>query len=295
MAKLTLQFTLFSAFYSPLISVMTGGFLAEEGLDYDWSVSPPGVSAVAALEAGSVDVVQSTLSQSITSLNKGIVPASVHFAQVNNTDGFFLTSREPSPDFKWQDLEGADVLVNHGGQPMTMFRYACHRAAIDISRINMIDAGNGAEMDRAFRDGRGDFIHQQGPAPQQLQADGAGYVVAALGPLVGACAFSSLAARPQWLESPAAAAFTRAYKKSCAYLTSVPAAEIAAAQLPLFPKADKAVLTDCISSYQKLGCWQPEIEITKAGFSAMLDIYETDGKLARRYDYDEICARPPLA
>ena len=54
MEKIRIQFTLFSAFYSPLISTMSGGFLKEEGLDPDWSVSPPGVSAIAALEAGEV-------------------------------------------------------------------------------------------------------------------------------------------------------------------------------------------------------------------------------------------------
>lgn len=59
MAKIHLQFTLFSAFYSPLISTMTGGFLAEEGFDYEWSVAEPGVSALKALEDGSAQVVQS--------------------------------------------------------------------------------------------------------------------------------------------------------------------------------------------------------------------------------------------
>jgi hypothetical protein len=33
MARIYIEFTLFSAFYSPLISVMSGGFLREEGLE----------------------------------------------------------------------------------------------------------------------------------------------------------------------------------------------------------------------------------------------------------------------
>ena len=37
MEKIKIQFTLFSAFYSPLISTMSGGFLAEEGLEPDKS------------------------------------------------------------------------------------------------------------------------------------------------------------------------------------------------------------------------------------------------------------------
>src|SRR4051812_26042880 len=99
MEKINIQFTLFSAFYSPLISVMSGGFLKAEGLDPEWTVAPPGVSAIAAVEDGTAHVVQSALSVGFTSLNEGRVPAVVHFAQVNEMDGFFLTGRDPDPAF----------------------------------------------------------------------------------------------------------------------------------------------------------------------------------------------------
>ena len=293
MAKITIQFTLFSAFYSPLISTMTGGFLAEEGLEYEWSVAAPGVSAIEALAKGEADVVQSTISQGFTSLNQGRDPGCVHFAQINGTDGFFITGREADDAFDWHKLEGADILVHHGGQPMTMFRYACHRAGIDIDKINIIDAGNGAEMDKAFRAGKGAYIHQQGPAPQQLQADGQGYVVAALGTPIGKCAFSSLASTPAFLKGDIAPAFTRAFARAKSYLIETEAAEIAAAQKPLFPKIDEAVLADCIASYQKIGCWQGPIDITAQGYEAMLDIFAFDDKIKTRYAYDAICASPP--
>ena len=88
MSKINIEFTLFSAFYSPLISTMTGGFLKEEGLDFEYTVSAPGVTAITALDNGTADVVQSTLSQGFNTLNKGGVPACVHFAQINEMDGF---------------------------------------------------------------------------------------------------------------------------------------------------------------------------------------------------------------
>ena len=49
MTPINIQFTRFSAFYSPLISTVTGGFLKDEGLDPTYSISPPGKSAIAAL------------------------------------------------------------------------------------------------------------------------------------------------------------------------------------------------------------------------------------------------------
>lgn len=289
MAKIHLQFTLFSAFYSPLISAMTGSFLAEEGFEYDWSVAEPGVSALNALEDGTAQVVQSTISQGFMSLENGHQPEARHFALINNMDGFFISGRDADNDFDWASLEGADVLVHHGGQPMTMFKFACHKAGIDIGKINIIDVGNAKEMDIAYRQGRGQYIHQQGPAPQQLEADGVGYVVAALGPVVGACAFSSLAAMPVWLKTEDGQAFCRAYERTRQYVATRPAAEIALAEKSLFPQIDEAVLTQCIHAYQNMGCWPVEMNITDAGYNAMLDIFEFDGKISQRHPYESIC------
>ena len=71
MARIHIQFSLFSAFYSPLISTMSGGFLKAEGLEAQWSVAPPGASAIAALQDGSAQVVQSALSQAFTAAQQG--------------------------------------------------------------------------------------------------------------------------------------------------------------------------------------------------------------------------------
>lgn len=293
MEKINIQFTLFSAFYSPLISTISGGFLKEEGLDPDWSVSPAGVSALAALEDGSVHVVQSALSQGFTTLGKGETPTAVHFAQVNEMDGFFLTGREADPDFSWDKLEGAGLVLFGGGQPLVMFKYACHKAGIDFDKINAINVGGAADMDKAFRAGQGQYVQQQGPFPQQLEADGVGRIVAQVGKPIGPCGFSSLAATRDWLAGDMAKAFMRAYTKTRAYMNDAPAAEIAKAEKPFFPNIDEGVLTDCIATYQQLGCWTPHVEITQQAYEATLDIFEYNGTLKERYSYDQVCAKPP--
>jgi len=293
MAKINIQFTLFSAFYSPLISTMSGGFLEAEGLEPEWSVAPPGKSAIDALDEGSAHVVQSALSQGFGPLNKGETPSCVHFAQINEMDGFFITAREPDPDFTWDKLEGSDMVLFSGGQPLAMFKYACHKAGIDYDKINAINPGGAAAIDKAFRDGQGQYVEQQGPFPQQLEADGVGHVVAQVGPMIGKNGFSSLAAKREWLETDMAKAFMRAYKKTRAYMNETPAAEIAKAEASYFPDIDQAVLADCIATYQQLGCWTPHPEITEDAFQATLDIFEYNGLINARYAYDQICAKPP--
>ena len=289
MTRIQIQFSLFSAFYSPLIATMAGGFLAEEGLEADWSVSPPGVSAIAALKDGSAHVVQSALSQAFGPLSKGEAPGVVHFAQINEMDGFFLTGREPDADFDWRRLEGAEVVLFGGGQPLAMFKYACHKAGIDFGKIDAIHPGGAADIDRAFRDGQGAYVQQQGPFPQQLEGDGIGHVVAQVGLQVGRCGFSSLCAQPDWLETGMA----RAYRKARRWLNETPAAEVARAEESYFPDIDLPVLERCIATYQQLGCWAPHIEITPEAFEATLDIYEYNGLIGERFAYDRVCAAPP--
>jgi NitT/TauT family transport system substrate-binding protein len=291
--KVRIQFTLFSAFYSPLISTMSGGFLKAEGLEPEWSISPPGVSAIAALANGSAHVVQTALSQGFTSLDKGETPPAVHFAQVNEMDGFFLTGRQADPSFTWKKLEGAELVTFKGGQPHAMFKYACHKAGIDYSKIKLITPGGPADIDKAFRAGQGRYVHQQGPFPQQLQADGVGSIVAQVGPLIGPCGFSSLAATREWLGTGMAKAFMRAYRKTRVYMNEAPAAEIARAEKPYFPDIGEKVLADCIATYQKLGCWTPHAEITQAAYEKTLDIFEFNGQLKSRYRYEQVCAAPP--
>ena len=174
-----------------------------------------------------------------------------------------------------------------------MFKYACLKQGLDYASIVAGDKGSAAEMDAAFRGGEGDYIHQQGPAPQQLEHDGVGHVVASVGEAIGPCAFSSLAATREWLETDMAKAFMRAYRKTRAWINEAPAAEIAAAEAPHFPDIDQDVLAATIGFYQKLGCWAPHVEITKSAFEVTLDVFRNVGRTTDGDAYAEVIVPPP--
>jgi NitT/TauT family transport system substrate-binding protein len=291
---ISIQFTRFSAFDSPLIATIAGGFLAEEGLTPRHSVAPAGRSAIEGLLDGSVHVCQSAPSQGFGPLEKAQQPPAVHFAQINEMDGFFLTARAPDPGFAWDKLRGRAVLVDHGGQPLAMFKYACHRRGLDYAAIKAVDVPSG-QVDAAFRSGQGDYIHQQGPAPQQLEHDRAGHVVTSVGQAIGPCAFSSLAATRAWLATDQARRFMRAYRKARAWLLATPAAQVAEAEASFFPEIDRAVLTATIAYYQTLGCWTPHVEITRPAFEATLDVFQHSKLITKRHRYEDVVAAPPGA
>jgi NitT/TauT family transport system substrate-binding protein len=289
---ISIQFTRFSAFYSPLIATIAGGFLQAEGFAPRHSVAPTGKSAIEGVVNGTVHVCQSAPSQGFGPLEKSQAPPAVHFAQINEKDGFLLTARAPDPTFTWDKLRGKRVLVDHGGQPLAMFKYACHRRGLDYAAIQAVNVPSD-QMDQAFRKGEADYIHQQGPAPQQLEHDGVGHIVASVGEAIGPCAFSSLAARREWLRTEKAARFMRAYRKARAWIIETPAARLADAQASFFPEIDRAVLASTIAYYQKLGCWTPHVEITRPAFEVALDVFQHSGLIAKRHRYEDVIASPP--
>jgi NitT/TauT family transport system substrate-binding protein len=85
--EISIQFTRFSAFYSPLIATIAGGFLVEEGLTPRHSIAPAGKSAIEGVAASTVHVCQSAPSQAFGPLERGQAPPAVHFAQINEMDG----------------------------------------------------------------------------------------------------------------------------------------------------------------------------------------------------------------
>ncbi len=291
---IVIQFTRFSAFYSPLIATIAGGFLQDEGFQPTHSIAPPGTSSIEGIVKGTVHVGQSAPSQGFGPLEKGQRPPVVHFAQINEMDGFFLTARVPDSAFTWDKLRGKRVLVDHGGQPLAMFKYACHRRGLDYGAINAVDVPSG-QMDRAFRAGEGDYIHQQGPAPQQLEHDGVGYVVASVGEAIGPCAFSSLVATQDWLGTAAALRFMRAYRRARTWLIETPAAKVAEVETSFFSEIDRTVLTSTIAYYQKLGCWPPHVGITRPAFEVTLDVFQHAGLITKRHRYEDVVAPPPDA
>ena len=292
--KIRIRVSRHSAFYSPLIAAVAAGFLVDEGLDPEYAVLPRDRTARDMIREGAAHVVQAAVSSSWGPLDKGERDLPVHFAQINQRDGFFLAGRALDPAFEWAKLEGKTLLADHGGQPLVMLKYAADCQGVDWGKIDVIDAGNATEIDAAFRDGRGDYVHQQGPSPQQLERERIGYVVAAVGEAMPAVAFSSLMASRAFLQTEMARAFIRAYRRSRAWVSNAPAEEIAGREAALFPNIDREALASSIARYQKLGCWEGELGITRELYEQALDVFVHSAAISARHPYAEVVVPPPV-
>ena len=294
MAQINIIALRHSAFYSPLLLSIAGGYLRDEGLEPVYTVATPTRSVPNSLADGTCHVAHSAVATSFAALEQGAALHIVHFAQINVRDGFFLAGRKSEPDFTWNRLTGKNVLVDHFFQPLAMLRYALHRQGVGFNQLNVIDAGDVNSIERAFRNGQGDYVHLQGPAPQQLEHDGIGFVVAAVGDAVGPVAFSSLCATREWLHTEMSHAFLRAYRRARAFAHSAPAEEIAAleANAGFFPGVHREVLTRTIAAYQSLGCWSGDIAISPQAYEHLLDVFLFSGVITHRHPYDAAITPP---
>jgi len=296
MTQLKLMALRHSAFYSPYLMTMAGGHLKQAGFDVSYQLQTPDNLVRDRILDGSCHVSQSAVAASFAEFNRNPAdPQPVrHFAQINSRDGFFIASRQPCSDFNWQNLTGKTILVDHFFQPLAMFRYALHKQQIDESTLTIINAGDVKQIDNAFRAGQGDFVHQQGPAPQQLEADGLAHVVASVGDVIGPLAFSSLCAHHDWLSTDMASAFFAVYQQALQQCNQESAQSLAH-QLQAYgflTEIDSAVLTSTIATYQALGCWKHQGHIETAEFATLLEVFTHSGLIEKRPSYEQLIALP---
>ena len=293
MGQCHVMVTRHSAFYTPLLVTIGGGFLAAEGIEATFSIAETPRDVLAGVHGGTVQVAQSAVSANFGALERGKKSPLIHFAQINERDGFMLVARAPDESFSWEKLKGKKVLVDHGRQPLAMFKYALHKEGVDYDAIEAIDAGNPQAMEKAFRDGQGDYVHLQGPTAQQLAGEGLGHVVAWPGKSIGPVAFSSLAASRQWLKSPGAETFMRAYRRAREFAIEMDPDEVASVVGRYFNEIDRDALIKAVESYQTLGCWSPGVRITPEAFGTTLDVFHRSGHITKHHDYKHVVAQPP--
>jgi NitT/TauT family transport system substrate-binding protein len=268
-----------SAFYSPLLTCIQ--FLREEGHNIPYSVLSPQQRSYALLRDREIDIMQSAVSSNWKPREQGIEPLPVHFAQINQRDGFFIVGRQPDPEFQFKTLEGKTLLADHGLQPLVMLKYAVKHNGADWKQIKVIDAGTPEKMAAAFSAGTADYVHLQGPVA-------AGEVIASVGAAMPPVAFSSLCCARSYQKSDGYRTFLKTYDRAREWVRTAPAEEVAAKQAAFFPAVASDILAAAVKRYQGLGCWEGGIEIPRDLYEQALTVFQSVGAIAWRHSYEEV-------
>jgi NitT/TauT family transport system substrate-binding protein len=268
-----------SAFYSPLLSCIQ--FLREEGHEVPYSVLGPQQRSYALLRDREIDIMQSSVSSNWKPREQGIEPLPVHFAQINQRDGFFIVGRQPDPEFQWKRLEGKTLLADHGAQPLVMLKYAVKHNDADWKQIKVVDAGAPEKMAAAFSAGTADYVHLQGPVA-------AGEVIASVGATMPPVAFSSLCCAAPYQKTEGYRTFLKTYARAREWVRTAPAEDVAAKEAAFFPGVTGETLAATVKRYQGVGCWDGGIEIPRDLYEQALNVFQSVGAIAWRHRYEEV-------
>jgi len=279
-----------SIFYAPPFVAIHGGHFAAEGLDVSITAAPRSPATVDALLAGEADLALSGLMRSFELADRGATRL-VHFAAVNDRNGFFLLGREPRSRFSWSDLVGRTV-ISFGGAPTPWLcmQAVLRRHGVDPARVTFLRDLSGPDAVAAFRARKAEFIELGPPAVDELIADGTGYLVASMGDATGPLPFSSFMTTPDTLtrSRDELVRFVRGLYRAQRWIASNGPSAIAAVLAPAFADVDPGILVRAVDRYVRQSTWATDPMLTRTGYDALQSILLAAGFIKRSHRFEDL-------
>lgn len=279
-----------SIFYAPLPVAIRGGHFAAEGVEVDPETPALAAGTVDALQSGVADISLSGIMRSFQLVDRG-GPRLVHFAAVNDRNGFFLLSREPRPRFAWPDVAGRTI-ISFGGAPTPWLcmQTVLRRHGVDPARVTFRRDLSTPDAIAAFKARQGDFIEHGPPVIDQLIADGTGHLVASMGEATGPVPFSSLMATPETLtkQRDVLIRFVRGLYRAQRWMAASTAQEIAAVVAPVFGDIEPAVRVTAIERYLRQSTWATDPVLTRAGYETLQEILLSAGFIKKPHPFESL-------
>jgi NitT/TauT family transport system substrate-binding protein len=279
-----------SIFYAPLPVAIRGGHFAAEGVEVDPETPALAAGTVDALQSGVADISLSGIMRSFQLVDRG-GPRLVHFAAVNDRNGFFLLSREPRPRFAWPDVAGRTI-ISFGGAPTPWLcmQTVLRRHGVDPARVTFRRDLSTPHAIAAFKARQGDFIEHGPPVIDQLIADGTGHLVASMGEATGPVPFSSLMATPETLtkQRDVLIRFVRGLYRAQRWMAASTAQEIAAVVAPVFGDIEPAVRVAAIERYLRQSTWATDPVLTRAGYETLQEILLSAGFIKKPHPFESL-------
>ena len=281
-----------SIFYAPQYAAMELGYFEEEGIEIELSNGGGADKVMSAVLSDSMDIGLAGPEACIYVYNEGKEDYPQVFAQLTKRDGSMLVGRTEQPDFTWQSLKGSHILPGRkGGVPYMAFEYALKENGLDPAADLLLDTSVQFDnMTGAFLGGTADYVTVFEPAASSIQAEGKGYIVAAVGDAVGDLPYTAYFAKSSYMEEnpELIQGFANAVAKGEAWVKSHSAEEVAKLVAPHFADTDLELLTSAVENYQKVGAYCETPVMSEESFDRLQTVMESAGELSQRAAFDAV-------
>lgn len=281
-----------SIFYTPQYVALEKGFFEEEGLDVEVTTVPGGDKTMTALISGGVDIALVGSETSIYVYAQEANDPAINFAQLTQTDGTFLVSREKVDNFSWDQLKGSTFLGQRkGGMPQMVGEFVLKKHGIephqDLELIQNVDFANIAP---AFSSGTGDYVQLFEPTASVFEKEGKGYIVASFGKESGHVPYTTFMTKQSTMKenSEMVEKFTRAIYKAQQWVEENSADVIAEAIKPQFPDTDVELIATVVERYKSQGSFATDPILDEEEWNNLQDIMDEAGELPFQIDHSTL-------
>ncbi|WP_281887121.1 ABC transporter substrate-binding protein [Paenibacillus sp. YYML68] len=279
-----------SIFYAPQYVALERGYFKEQGLEVELTTTFGGDKTMTTLLSGGIDVALVGSETSIYVHQQGSDDPVINFAQLTQTDGTFLVSRQPVAEpFDWSKLKGSVFLGQRkGGMPQMAGEFTLKKHGIDPQQdLQLIQNIDYANIAASFASGTGEYVQLFEPQATVFQNQGKGYIVASFGVESGKLPYTVYMAKKSYLSgnTDTVQKFTNALQKAQLWVQQSSAADIASVIAPFFPDTDMAVIRDVVDRYKTQGSYATDGIVDEAEWNNLQDVMEKAGELKRRSEH----------
>jgi NitT/TauT family transport system substrate-binding protein len=281
-----------SVFYAPQYVALAKGFFKDEGLNVELQTTPGGDKTMTALLSGAIDVALVGAETSIYVYQQGSDDPVINFAQLTQTDGTFLVSRDEMTDFDWSKLKGSVFLGQRkGGMPQMAGEFTLKKHNIDPHQdLELIQNIEFANIAAAFASGTGQYVQLFEPQASIFEAEGKGHVVASFGTESGKLPYTVFMTKQSYIKKnqKVVQKFTNAIHKAQLWIKEHSPEETATTISPFFKDSDQAILASAVKRYLEQGSYAESPALADSAWNNLLDIMESAGELKERVPAEKL-------
>ncbi|MCM3707647.1 MULTISPECIES: ABC transporter substrate-binding protein [Cytobacillus] len=278
-----------SIFYAPQYVALEKGFFEEEGLKVQLTTTAGGDKTMTALLSDSADIALVGSETSIYVSAQGSNDPVINFAQLTQTDGTFLVSRNKIDNFSWDMLEGKTFLGQRkGGMPQMAGEFVLKKHGIDPHQdLNLIQNIDYANIAPAFASGTGEFVQLFEPTASVFEKEGKGYIVASFGTESGHIPYTTFMTKQSYIDEnqETVEKFTRAIYKAQQWVEQHSSKETAEAIQGYFDNTELEIIEMVVDRYKSQGSFATDPILDTEEWANLQNIMEEAGELPKRIEH----------
>ena len=281
-----------SFFYAPFYVAIEKGFFAEEGLTIELTNGGGSDVSMTALLSKNADVILAGPETVVYVNRQNRQDAPKVFAQLTKRDGCFLISKNPEPDFSWENLQNKEIIIGRkGGLPAMTFQYLMKNLGyVEGENITLRTDIQFNLMAPTFESSSSDYVTLFEPVATEFVNSGKGHIVASVGSASGEIPYTSFIALESFLtnQSEKAEKFVRAMYKALKYVQEAPAIDVAKELVKHFKGSDLTATATSLENYKSVDTWMSNMSLPESMYNTLISIIENAGESTDNVTYQKI-------